>query len=298
MGMMRSAVLDAAGEAIGDGRHGRGRTYGRADAGLARIAALWSADLGLTLDAADVARLMALLKLARVRSSPADADSWIDVAGYAALGAELAGAGVRPDGEADGGEQLLELGDELGDELADEMGCAGAIAAMVEASRGPSCNHSVADVVVPVADVAEPVADIAGPVAPEPAGPGPTWVERAFAEPEPEPEPWAQPGEPHPEPEPAPQLVAPEPEPQAEPPRSPADVRGREGWSPREDVALLEAYAAGQRAAEVAKTVARGQAATVKRFKQLVPDPVTLIRQRKALDAARARVEALDAAGA
>ncbi|OQC18807.1 MAG: Helix-turn-helix domain protein [Planctomycetes bacterium ADurb.Bin069] len=109
--MQRCAVLDAAGEAVGEGPAGRGLAYGPADAGLGLIAALWSADLGIAVGATDVARLMALLKLARAKSRPGHADSWIDAAGYAALGAELAGA--RREAPAADGEEGLEFGAEL-----------------------------------------------------------------------------------------------------------------------------------------------------------------------------------------
>ena len=36
--------------------------------------------------------MMALLKIARVKYNPRHADSWVDIAGYAACGAECAGA--------------------------------------------------------------------------------------------------------------------------------------------------------------------------------------------------------------
>ena len=38
----------------------------------------------------DVAIIMALVKIARLAASPGHEDSWIDLAGYAALGAEIA----------------------------------------------------------------------------------------------------------------------------------------------------------------------------------------------------------------
>jgi len=38
----------------------------------------------------DVAQMMVLMKIARLENSPTHMDSWIDVAGYAACGGELA----------------------------------------------------------------------------------------------------------------------------------------------------------------------------------------------------------------
>lgn len=43
----------------------------------------------LTLTGADVAIMMDLLKLARLGTNPEHLDSWVDVAGYAACGAEV-----------------------------------------------------------------------------------------------------------------------------------------------------------------------------------------------------------------
>lgn len=48
--------------------------------------------LDIVLDGHDVAAMMILMKTGRLVSNPKHADSWIDVAGYAACGAEVAGA--------------------------------------------------------------------------------------------------------------------------------------------------------------------------------------------------------------
>lgn len=354
--MDRCAVLDAAGEAVGEGPDGRGRAYGPVDAGLGRIAALWSADLGIALDAADVARLMALLKLARVAVRPGHADSWIDVAGYAALGAELAGARRQAAAPAAADADRLELAAELeaagapapeavleellracaappadlgyriaalGPELEEgecrrDLGPAAALTevevrqvhmlrrrhwaapeialwlevdqALVEAAiaAAPDCEPVPGLAVIMDDEAADPVAECADAVAEtvDPVGEIADPVADTDCQPEPEPE-----LAPEPDPEPKP-----EPEPDTGNPVSAADARGREGWSPREDLALLEAFGAGKRAAEVAKVVGRGQAAVVKRFRQLVPEPQGLMRQRKALDLARQQVAKLDGA--
>lgn len=46
---------------------------------------------GVYIDANDVAMMMALLKIARIAAGGGKADSWIDLAGYAACGAECEG---------------------------------------------------------------------------------------------------------------------------------------------------------------------------------------------------------------
>ena len=43
------------------------------------------------IDAKDVAMMMVLLKIARIAAGGGKADSWIDLAGYAACGAECEG---------------------------------------------------------------------------------------------------------------------------------------------------------------------------------------------------------------
>lgn len=68
----------------------RAATHGKAEDNFALIAALWTADLGIPLKAHDVARLMALFKLARAKGNATNDDNAIDCAGYAALMGELA----------------------------------------------------------------------------------------------------------------------------------------------------------------------------------------------------------------
>ena len=59
-----------------------------------RIAALWGTYLGHPITAADVCLLMVLLKVARAATPEGQAhdDNWLDIAGYAALGAGRAAA--------------------------------------------------------------------------------------------------------------------------------------------------------------------------------------------------------------
>ena len=89
-GMNRRDILDAALALItGD----RDRDYGAARDNFDAIAAAWTLQLGPKLarglTAEDVAMCMAQLKLMRLRTTPNHPDSWIDLAGYAALGGEV-----------------------------------------------------------------------------------------------------------------------------------------------------------------------------------------------------------------
>ncbi len=63
--------------------------YGSPEDNFATIAALWSAYKGVKFTASDVAMMMALLKIARISTGTATDDSFVDLAGYAACGAEI-----------------------------------------------------------------------------------------------------------------------------------------------------------------------------------------------------------------
>lgn len=84
-------ILEEATEVVG----GRGKSYGSPEDNFGRIADLWSAHTvnrygtGLKFDAADVAMMMALMKIARLENDPQHHDSWVDLAGYAACGGAL-----------------------------------------------------------------------------------------------------------------------------------------------------------------------------------------------------------------
>ena len=56
-----------------------------------QIARLWTAFLGVKVDAVDVACLMVLLKIARTQTGSPNRDCWVDAAGYTALAGELSG---------------------------------------------------------------------------------------------------------------------------------------------------------------------------------------------------------------
>lgn len=76
----------------------RGKTHGKSDVLHGGVAAFWSAFLqvrgfrsGDRLTPSDVARMMALFKLARTENG-CGLDDFVDMAGYAALAGELEGA--------------------------------------------------------------------------------------------------------------------------------------------------------------------------------------------------------------
>ena len=61
----------------------RGRDYGHPLDDYTRTAALWSAYLGLTVTAEQAQVCMMLVKISRLKNSPAHHDSLVDIAGYA-----------------------------------------------------------------------------------------------------------------------------------------------------------------------------------------------------------------------
>jgi hypothetical protein len=83
----RSEILGLAARAVTIERQA---THGDAELGFGLIAAYWSAHLDHPMSATDVAVMLGLLKLARAKANPAHLDNWVDVAGYAALGGEIA----------------------------------------------------------------------------------------------------------------------------------------------------------------------------------------------------------------
>jgi len=86
--MTRKECLDRAAECV---LKDRASQYGGMEDNFRVIANFWSIYLGRKVYPADVAAMMALLKIARLRANPHHADSWVDLAGYAACGAECAG---------------------------------------------------------------------------------------------------------------------------------------------------------------------------------------------------------------
>lgn len=87
--MTRESILNRAIECVCGERE---QDYGSPEDNFNRIAIYWSAHLGMEITAEDVAVMMALLKIARIGTGTATDDSWVDLAGYAACGGEIAAA--------------------------------------------------------------------------------------------------------------------------------------------------------------------------------------------------------------
>lgn len=94
--MSRQEVLEAAMKCVcGD----RDKQYGSPEDSFAAIAALWESYIatrcvageGVTLfiTPTDVAAMMVLFKVGRIATGTSKDDNWIDIAGYAACGAEV-----------------------------------------------------------------------------------------------------------------------------------------------------------------------------------------------------------------
>ena len=69
----------------------RRRQHGQPRLAHTRIAAFWSAYLDHPISAHDVAILMILLKVGRIKNGSINLDNYVDVAGYAGVAAELVG---------------------------------------------------------------------------------------------------------------------------------------------------------------------------------------------------------------
>ena len=86
MTTQRLTVLKQAMEAI-DGQ--RDLEYGSPEDNFERIAVFWQQYTGHIFTGHDVAVMMILLKVSRLMNNPAVMDNWVDIAGYAACGAEV-----------------------------------------------------------------------------------------------------------------------------------------------------------------------------------------------------------------
>lgn len=83
--MNRLDTLKAAAECVCGSRE---EDYGSPEDNFAVIAALWTAYTGTDITPKDVAMMMALLKIARAKAG-SKPDTYVDLAGYAACGAEI-----------------------------------------------------------------------------------------------------------------------------------------------------------------------------------------------------------------
>lgn len=85
--MKRQDILSTAGDLI-DGD--RDRIYGSARDNFTVIAKLWEPIVKVSISPAQVAMMMNQVKIARLLNTPDHPDSWVDAAGYIALGGEIA----------------------------------------------------------------------------------------------------------------------------------------------------------------------------------------------------------------
>ena len=85
--MDRAGILKAAAEVVTVDRE---QQYGKPEDNFAIIAAFWQTYLGHPINAQDVAAMMALLKIARIKTGEYKPDNYIDLAGYAACAGEIA----------------------------------------------------------------------------------------------------------------------------------------------------------------------------------------------------------------
>lgn len=83
--MLREDILNEAIKCVCTDRESQ---YGSPEDSFNQIAKLWTAYTGAPYTAHDVAVMMALLKIARIKTGRYKADSYIDAAGYIACAAE------------------------------------------------------------------------------------------------------------------------------------------------------------------------------------------------------------------
>ena len=85
--MTREETLDGAKECVCKSRQ---EQYGSVEDSFAKIAALWSAYLGVEISPLDACMMMGQMKVARIKTGVFKEDSFIDACGYIACAAELA----------------------------------------------------------------------------------------------------------------------------------------------------------------------------------------------------------------
>jgi hypothetical protein len=84
--MNRSQILDTAKNYV---TKDRAATHGEMENNFETIAKYWSVHLDIPVTATDVAVMMTLLKVARIKSNEGHLDNWVDGAGYLACGGEI-----------------------------------------------------------------------------------------------------------------------------------------------------------------------------------------------------------------
>ena len=96
--MNRAEVLEAAKKCVCGQRE---QDYGNPEDNFQLIADLWGAYMGYNglFTPKDVAMMMALLKVARIRTGTGTDDCYVDLAGYAACAGEIATRAAEPEPE-------------------------------------------------------------------------------------------------------------------------------------------------------------------------------------------------------
>lgn len=97
--MNRADILDSAKKIVLGHRE---QEYGSQENNFGLIADLWSTYINYKVTPVDVAMMMALLKIARIRSGNAVDDSFVDLAGYAACGGEINSLNSTKENNKDG----------------------------------------------------------------------------------------------------------------------------------------------------------------------------------------------------
>lgn len=85
--LTRETVLEEAKKCV---MQDRNKDYGSPEDNFKVIGKYWTDFLGKEITATDVSVMMLLMKIARLHTSPTKGDHWIDIAGYAACGGEIA----------------------------------------------------------------------------------------------------------------------------------------------------------------------------------------------------------------
>lgn len=84
--MNRADILDHAKAIVVSDRN---LDYGEPEQNFSCIAEMWTLYKSEPFEPHDVAAMLALVKIARIRNSPDKDDNWVDLAGYAACGGEV-----------------------------------------------------------------------------------------------------------------------------------------------------------------------------------------------------------------
>lgn len=84
--MKRKEILEKALQVVEGARQ---EAYGNPEDNFNNIANLWTCFLQKHISSSDVAVMMILMKVARLKTNPSHEDSWLDICGYGACGGEI-----------------------------------------------------------------------------------------------------------------------------------------------------------------------------------------------------------------